>query len=51
MFCNSLDIAGFRKEPHSENIVVEKVGEGKILEEATDILLREHFYKIIEQEN
>ncbi len=50
MFCNSLDIAGFRKGHIPENIVVEKVGEGKILEEATDILLREHFYKIIEQE-
>ena len=50
MFCNSLDIAGFRKGHIPENIVVEKVGEGKILEEAVDILLKEHFYKIIEQE-
>jgi FKBP-type peptidyl-prolyl cis-trans isomerase (trigger factor) len=33
-----------------ENIVVEKVGEGQILEEAADILLKEHFPKIIEQE-
>lgn len=50
MFCNSLDIAGFRKGHIPENIVIEKVGESKILEEATDILLKEHFYKIIEQE-
>ncbi len=50
MFCNSLEIAGFRTGHIPENIVVEKVGEGKIIEEATDILLKEHFPKIIEQE-
>lgn len=50
IFCNSLEISGFRKGHVPENIVIEKVGEEKILEEATDILLREHFHKIIEQE-
>ena len=50
MFCTSLEIPGFRKGHVPENIVTEKVGEGKILEEATDILLKEHFPKIIEQE-
>ncbi len=34
MFCNSLEIAGFRKGHIPENIVTEKTGEGKILEEA-----------------
>ena len=46
----SLDISGFRKGHVPENVVVERVGEGKILEEASDILLREHFPKIIGQE-
>lgn len=50
LFCNSLDIAGFRKGHIPENIVIEKVGEGVILEEAVDILLKEHFPQIIEQE-
>jgi len=50
MFCTSLEIDGFRKGHVPENIVVEKVGEGAILEEATDILLKEHFPKIMEQE-
>jgi len=50
LFSASLDIAGFRKGHIPENIVVEKVSEAKILEEATDILLQEHFPKIIEQE-
>jgi len=50
IFSNSLDISGFRKGHIPENIVVGKVGEGEILEEASDILLKEHFPKIIEQE-
>ncbi len=49
LFCTSLEISGFRKGHVPENIVVEKVGEDKILEEAADILLKEHFPKIIEQ--
>ncbi|MFH0804029.1 MAG: trigger factor [Candidatus Zambryskibacteria bacterium] len=49
MFSTSLDIAGFRKGHVPENIVVEKIGEDKILEEATDILLKEHFPKIMEE--
>ena len=50
MYGESLEISGFRKGHIPENIIIEKVGEAKILEEATDILLREHFSKIIEQE-
>ncbi len=49
LFCNSLDIAGFRKGHIPENIIVEKAGEEKILEEAVNILLKEHFSKIIEE--
>ena len=50
MFSTSLEISGFRKGHVPENIVVEKMTEGKILEEAADIILKEHFPKIIEQE-
>ena len=50
MFGNSLEISGFRKGHIPENIITEKVGEAGILEEAADILLKEHFPKIIEQE-
>ncbi|MEK7669337.1 MAG: trigger factor, partial [Patescibacteria group bacterium] len=50
LYGESLEISGFRKGHIPENIIIEKVGEAKILEEATDILLREHFSKIIEQE-
>lgn len=46
----SLEMPGFRKGHIPENIVLEKAGEGNILEEAADILLKEHFPKIIEQE-
>lgn len=49
-FSDSLEIPGFRKGHIPENIVVGKVGEGEILEEAADILLKEHFPKIVEQE-
>jgi len=50
IFSASLEIPGFRKGHVPENIVTEKVGEAKILEETVDILLKEHFPKIIEQE-
>ncbi|OHA98386.1 MAG: hypothetical protein A3E02_01900 [Candidatus Zambryskibacteria bacterium RIFCSPHIGHO2_12_FULL_38_34] len=50
MFCASLEISGFRKGHVPENVAVGKIGEAKILEEATDILLKEHFHKIIGQE-
>jgi trigger factor len=50
IFCMSLEIPGFRKGHIPENIAIEKVGEAKILEEAADILLKEHFHKIIGQE-
>lgn len=50
LYGESIEIAGFRKGHIPENIVVEKVGEAKLLEEATDVLLREHFAKIMEQE-
>ena len=49
MLSVSMEIPGFRRGHIPENIVIEKVGEGKILEEATNILLKEHFPKIIEQ--
>lgn len=48
-FSASLEISGFRKGHVPENVVVDKVSEGKLLEEASDILLNEHFPKIIEQ--
>lgn len=50
IFCASLEIDGFRKGHVPENIIIGKVGEGKLLEETTDILLKEHFPKIIDQE-
>ena len=50
LYGESLEISGFRKGHIPENIIIERVGEAKILEEATDILLREHFPKSIEQE-
>jgi trigger factor len=50
MFSASLEIPGFRKGHVPENVVLEKAGEAQILEEATDIILKEHFLKIIEQE-
>ena len=46
-----LEIDGFRKGHIPEKIVVEKIGEGGLLEEAADILLKEHFPKAIIQEN
>lgn len=49
MLAISLEIPGFRKGHVPENVVIEKVGEAGILEEAVDILLKEHFPKIIEQ--
>lgn len=48
---NSIEIDGFRKGHIPEKIIIEKVGENRILDEAVDILLNEHFPKIIKQEN
>lgn len=48
-FCLSLEMPGFRKGHTPEKVVIEKVGEEKILEEAVDILLKEHFPKIVEE--
>lgn len=48
-FSVSLEMPGFRKGHLPENIVVEKIGENGILEEAVDILLKEHFPKIVEE--
>jgi len=47
MFAISMEIPGFRKGHVPENIVIEKAGEGRILEEAADILLKEHFSQIM----
>lgn len=46
---NKLEIPGFRKGHIPENIVIQKAGENYILEEASDILISEHFPKIIEE--
>ena len=48
-FSESLEMPGFRKGHLPANIVVEKVGENTLLEEAADLLLKEHFPKIIGQ--
>ncbi|KKR29832.1 MAG: Trigger factor [Candidatus Woesebacteria bacterium GW2011_GWA1_39_8] len=50
LFTNSLEISGFRKGHVPENVVIEKVGEAGLLEEAVNILIKEHFPKIVEQE-
>lgn len=50
LFKSSLEISGFRKGHVPENIINEKIGEKRILEEASDILLKEHFHQIIIQE-
>lgn len=50
MYKISTEIPGFRKGHVPENIIIEKFGEGTLLEEAADILLKEHFQKIVEQE-
>ena len=47
----SLEIAGFRKGHIPENIVIEKVGESEVLQESANIVLNEHFPRIIIQEN
>lgn len=47
---NSMDIAGFRKGHIPENIIIQNAGEDRILDDAADVVLREHFPKIIEQE-
>ncbi|MFA6269751.1 MAG: trigger factor [Candidatus Paceibacterota bacterium] len=49
MFGVSLDVPGFRKGHIPENVVIEKIDEGEILGEAADILLKEHFPKIISE--
>jgi FKBP-type peptidyl-prolyl cis-trans isomerase (trigger factor) len=50
MFSEELEVPGFRKGHVPEKIVIEKAGEGKILGAAADIILKDHFPKIIEQE-
>ncbi len=49
-FSAAIEVDGFRKGHVPENVVIERAGEGRILEEAADILLKEHFPKIVEQE-
>ncbi len=41
------ELPGFRKGKAPANLVVERVGEGKILEEAAELALHEHYPKII----
>ncbi len=50
-FKRDLELPGFRKGNAPTNIILENIGTAKLLEEAADILLKEHFEKIIEQEN
>jgi trigger factor len=47
----NLEIDGFRKGHIPEKVIAEKAGEALILDESADIVLKEHFPKIIEQEN
>lgn len=47
MFSLSIKVDGFREGHVPENVVISKVGEAAILEEAADILLKEHFPKIV----
>lgn len=46
----SIELPGFRKGHVPENIVIEKVGENGLLEEAADLLLKEHFPLVVVQE-
>ncbi|MEK7117969.1 MAG: trigger factor [Patescibacteria group bacterium] len=46
-FSEKLDLPGFRKGHVPENIVLEKISEREILEEAANILLNEFYPKII----
>ncbi len=43
----NIEISGFRKGHIPEKVLIQKVGEGAILEEAADITLKEEFPKII----
>jgi len=43
----NIEIQGFRKGHVPENILVQKVGEGAILEEMADLALREEYPKIV----
>jgi len=46
-FSDSLDIPGFRKGNIPEKIILERVGEKAVLEEAAEIVLSEHYPKIL----
>ena len=46
-FSEKLDLPGFRKGHVPENIVLERISEREILEEAADILLNEFYPQII----
>ncbi len=50
-FGAAMEIDGFRKGKVPENMVIEKVGEKNLLEEAADILLKQHFPKIAAEES
>lgn len=47
----SLELPGFRKGNAPENLIVQKVGEGTLLEEAAEIALNEEYPKILEEHN
>ncbi len=50
-FSETINIDGFRKGNVPEKIVLEKLGERAVLEEASDILLSDHYPKIIAETN
>jgi trigger factor len=44
---NQIEVDGFRKGNVPENIVVQRIGEGNILQDSAEILINEYFPKII----
>lgn len=49
-FSENLELSGFRKGHIPEKIIIEKVGEHKLLEEAAEILLNEYYPKMLADE-
>lgn len=47
---NQMEVDGFRKGNVPENIVIQRAGEGNILQDAAELLINEYFPKIIIEE-
>lgn len=47
---DNLEIDGFRKGHIPEKVIIERAGDAMILDESADIVIKEHFPRIIEQE-